>query len=203
VYHLIPSAQGLEPHHVYWKVTIRTTPVPISRTTFTVRLGFQGPYPPARLTSSTGGAIRTHRLDEMTSVRIASGSPFTIDRQCTHYERAPWLRQSASATDACGGFAPTPPGFGALVPLPIWSFSCQIAKGGCRSIPLNRSRPLSRRSGCFPALPYPPLSPGLIVLRLQKAGVFAAGSGSMTLDLGGSGPSEESLSPQGGTQHAE
>ena len=125
------------------------------------------------------------------------------NRQCTHYERAPCLRrQSASATDACGGFAPTPPGFSALVPLPIGSFMGQIAERGCRSIPLYRSRPLSRRSGCFPAWPYPPLSSGVIVLWLRKR-VFAAGSGSMTLDLGGSGPSEESLSPQGGTQHAE
>ena len=128
----------------------------------------------------------------------------TLAGQCTHYERAPCLRrQSASGTDACGGFAPTPPGFSALVPLPIGSFTGQIAEGGRCSIPLYRSRPLSRRSGCFPAWPYPPLSSVLIVLRLRKAGVFAVGSGSMTLDLGGSGPSEESLSPQGGTQHAE
>src|SRR6516164_2007913 len=84
---------------------------------------------------------------------------FPVKGQITHYERAPCLRQSASATDACGGFAPTPPGFGALVPLPIWSFTGQIAKGGRRSIPPDRSRPLSRRSGCFPALPCPPLSP--------------------------------------------
>lgn len=125
-------------------------------------------------------------------------------RQCTHYERAPILRrQSASATHACGGFAPTPPRFSALLPLPIGSFTGQIAEGGRSSIPLYRSRPLSRRSGCFPAWPYPPLSSALIALRLRKAGVFAADSGSMTLDLGGSGPSEESLSPQGGTQHAE
>ena len=27
------------------------------------------------------------------------------------------------------------------------------------SLFIDRSRPLSRRSGCFPALPYPPLSP--------------------------------------------
>src|SRR5438552_19009175 len=123
--------------------------------------------------------------------------------QCTHYERAPCLRrQSASATDACGGFAPTPPGFSALVPLPIGSFTGQIAKGRRFSIPLYRSRPLSRRSGCFPAWPYPPLSLGLIVLRLRKAGVFAAGSGSMTLDLGGSGAAEELRSRQGGSQDA-
>jgi len=62
---------------------------------------------------------------------------------------------------ACGGFAPAPPGFSALVPLPIGTFCEQIAKGGCRGIPLDRSRPLSWRSGCLPAWPYPPLSPSL------------------------------------------
>jgi transposase len=36
------------------------------------------------------------------------------------------------------------------MPLPMGSFCKQTAKGGCRSIPLHRSRPLSRRSGCFP-----------------------------------------------------
>ena len=60
------------------------------------------------------------------------------------------------------------------MPLPIGSFTGRIAKGGRRSIPLDRSRPLSRRSGCFPAWPYPPLSSGENVLRLRKAGVFAA-----------------------------
>jgi hypothetical protein len=69
-----------------------------------------------------------------------------VKAQITHYERAPCLRRSASATDACGGFAPTPPGFSALVPLPIGGLCAQIAEGGCRSIPLNRSRPLSRRA---------------------------------------------------------
>jgi hypothetical protein len=90
-----------------------------------------------------------------------------------------------------------------MVPLPIGRFSGEIAKGGRCSIPPASVEALSRRSGCFPAWPCPPLSSGLIVLRLGKADVFAAGSGSMTLDLGESGPSEESLSPQGGTQHAE
>src|ERR1700739_5150538 len=94
-----------------------------------------------------------------------------------HYESAPVLRQVGMGDEACGGFAPAPPGFNALMPLPIGSFYKQTAKGGCRSIPLHRSRPLSRRSGCVPALPYPPLSSGVVVLRLRKAGLFAAGLG--------------------------
>jgi hypothetical protein len=36
-----------------------------------------------------------------------------------------------------------------------------MKKGDAEAFPLiDRSRPLRRRSGCFPALPYPPLSPG-------------------------------------------
>jgi hypothetical protein len=108
-------------------------------------------------------------------------SAFTHYRQCTHYERAPCLRrQSGSATHACGGFAPTPPGFSALVPLPIGSFTGPDSGRGTQE--------------------HPPVS---VEATESALGVFAAGSGSMTLDLGGSGPSEESLSPQGGTQHAE
>ncbi len=155
--------------------------------------------------SSFGGSSQDSSCDEAAELLGCSAlGLFSTVGLITHYERAPCLRrQSALATDACGGFAPTPPGFGALVPLPMRHFTGQIVKGGRRSIPLYRSRPLSRRSGCFPAWPYPPLSSGLIVLRLRKADLFPAVSGGMTLDLGGSGPSEESPSPQGGTQHAE
>jgi len=45
-----------------------------------------------------------------------------------------------------GGFAPTPPGFGAVVPLPMRGLYPRVIKKGCRSIPLNRSRPLSSPS---------------------------------------------------------
>jgi hypothetical protein len=128
-------------------------------------------------------------------IRIRSSrSQLARTGQCTHYERAPLRKQSARATHACGGFAPTPPGFGALVPLPIWSFTGQIAKGGRPSIPLYRSRPLSRRSGCFPAWPYPPLSSALIVLGRENRG--CARLESMTLALRGSGPSKNQLPPR-------
>jgi hypothetical protein len=52
-----------------------------------------------------------------------------------HYESAPLLEQKAMGNAACGGFAPAPPGFSALMPLPIGSYCEQIAKGGCRNIP--------------------------------------------------------------------
>lgn len=42
----------------------------------------------------------------------------------------------------CGGFVPTPPGFGRFAPLPIGGNFCeQTAKRGCSS-PLDQSRPL-------------------------------------------------------------
>jgi hypothetical protein len=37
--------------------------------------------------------------------------------QCTHYQRTPWTRSGSGLQR--GGFAPAPPGFNALVPLPI------------------------------------------------------------------------------------
>jgi hypothetical protein len=80
--------------------------------------------------------------------------------QITHYQRRPVFEGSFGAEAACGGFAPAPPGFSALMPLPMRALCQQTDERGMRSIPLDRSRPLSRRSGCFPALPCPPLSPG-------------------------------------------
>jgi hypothetical protein len=120
-----------------------------------------------------------------------------------HYERAPVLQEEGwVAGAACGGFAPAPPGFNALVPLPIGSFCKQMAKKGCRSIPLDRSRPQSRRSGCFPAWPYPPLSSRQILLRREKSCIFGWVL-KVRHYLGGSVLAEGSRSPQGGTQHAE
>ena len=119
-----------------------------------------------------------------------------------HYESAPLLLQEALGGEADGGFAPVPPGFSALLPLPIRSFCEQMAKRGCRSIPLNRSRPLSLRSGCFPAWPYPPLSSRQILLRSEESCIF--GWVLKVRDyLGGSALAEGPRSPQGGTQHAE
>ena len=67
---------------------------------------------------------------------------------------------SFEADAGFGGFAPGPPGFSALMPLPMRALCRQTDERGMLRIPLHRSRPLSRRSGCFPAWPYPPLSPG-------------------------------------------
>src|ERR1700739_1485836 len=133
----------------------------------------------------------------LTRVQIPPGTPY----KSMHYESAPMLQKEASVAGAtCRGFAPAPPGFSAFVPLPIRTFCEQIAKGGCRSIPLDRSRPLSRRSGCLPAWALPSAQSGLILLPADEGTV---GSKRMTLTLRESGPAEESPSPQGGTQHAE
>jgi len=74
-------------------------------------------------------------------------------------ERCDWVVGSECwALPGGGGFAPAPPGFIAWMPVPMRGLCQRLMKKGCRSIPLDRSRPLSRRSGCFPASPYPPLS---------------------------------------------
>jgi len=106
-----------------------------------------------------------------------------------HYEWAPVLQKEGwVAGTGFGDFAPAPPGSSALVHVSIGSFSKQAAKGGCRSIPLHRSRPLSRRSGCFPALPYPPLSPvSFYCGRIRGASLHGVLKGSHST-LGESGP---------------
>src|SRR5215469_7888936 len=111
------------------------------------------------------------------------------------YERTPSLEGKFGGGAACRGFGPAPPRFNALVPLPIGSFCEQIANGGCRSIPLDRSRPLSRRSGCFSAWPCPPLSPGSFYRVVSSEWDDTQPRGKWSLS--------RSPSPQGGTQHAE
>ena len=107
-----------------------------------------------RLAAGYSDLIKS-RVEALPSIfRTRGVAQVTYHRRVTHYERAPFLVGSLDAGAVCGGFAPAPPGFSALVPLPIGSLCEQIVKGGCRSIPLHRSRPLSRRSGCFPAWPY-------------------------------------------------
>jgi hypothetical protein len=91
-------------------------------------------------------------------MRGTMDSQMTTSGQSTHYERTPAF--GAEAGCGAGALPPHPQDFA------LWCLSrCGLCagrqmKGGWRSIPLDRSRPLSRRSGCFPAFPYPPLSPG-------------------------------------------
>src|SRR3984885_7443450 len=78
----------------------------------------------------------------------------------THYERSPILEERLRHAQGCRGFAPAPPGFFAWCLSRCWTCCERMDEKGMRKHPpIDRSRPLSRRSGCFPALPYPPLSP--------------------------------------------
>jgi hypothetical protein len=131
-------------------------------------------------------------------------SAFTHYRQITHYQRSPCFGMRFVAGAGCRGFAPAPLGFIAWCLSRCWARSGKRMKGGCRSIPLiDRSRPLSRRSGCFP-LPYPPLSSGSFYCGGIKKRIFAVGSEGMTLKPWGKVvQAKNHLSPQGGTQHAE
>jgi hypothetical protein len=53
---------------------------------------------------------------------------------CIMRVRPYWSRR-LWATQPAGALPPHPPGFSALMPLPIGSYCEQIAKGGCRNIP--------------------------------------------------------------------
>src|ERR1017187_5894853 len=98
-----------------------------------------------------------------------------------HYESAPLLEQKAMGNAACGGFAPAPPGFSALMPLPIGSSCKQTAKRGCRGIPPGSVEATEAALGLLPSM--------------------ALSSAQFKTD---STAEEESLpSLQGGTQHAE
>jgi hypothetical protein len=56
-----------------------------------------------------------------------------------------WLRNASSSWGRC----PQTPG--------IYRFPARMKARGGRSLDLRSFRPLSRRSGCVPAVPYPPL----------------------------------------------
>ena len=90
--------------------------------------------------------------------------------QSTHYQRSPCFGMRFVAGAGCRGFAPAPPGFIAWCLSRCWA-RCRkrMKKGDAEASPLiDRSRPLSRRSGCLPALPYPPLSSGSFYWRRDK-----------------------------------
>jgi hypothetical protein len=62
---------------------------------------------------------RTFTLQDSQPCRLL---PYHLLRKADismHYESAPLLEQKAMGNAACGGFAPAPPGFSALMPLPI------------------------------------------------------------------------------------
>jgi hypothetical protein len=64
---------------------------------------------------STGDQFLVFSLFSAVKSAVNKMMEFTM-----HYERAPLLEATGEETG--GGFAPAPPGFNALMPLPIWGF---------------------------------------------------------------------------------
>src|SRR5258707_8766513 len=116
--------------------------------------------------------------------------------KCTHYQRAPCFGGKLGAGQAAGALPPHPQD------LALWCLSrCgrsagRQMKGDAAASPLNRLRPLSRRSGCFPALPYPPLSPGSFYGGGKRGASLRWVLKGSHLTFGESGPAEESPSPK-------
>jgi hypothetical protein len=121
-----------------------------------------------------------------------------------HYERAPVLQKEGwIAGAACGGFAPAPPGFSALVPLPMWGLLPADMDKGMLQHPLASVEATESALGLLPSMA---LSSAQFKTDSTAAGKelhLWMGSKSTTLYLGGSVLAEGSRSPQGGTQHAE
>src|ERR1700676_1249869 len=116
----------------------------------------------------------------------------------------PYIRRKLGAGAAGGGFAPTPPGFNALVPLPMRVSVSRWRKGDAVESPGHRSRPLSRRSGCFPALALSSAhAEPNFTAAVNGPQLCAASSERDHTYLRESGSSEELAFPQGGTQHVE
>jgi len=104
---------------------------------------------------------------------------------------------------ACGGFAPAPPGFSALVPLPMWGLLPADMDKGMLQHPLASVEATESALGLLPSMA---LSSAQFKTDSTAAGKelhLWMGSKSTTLYLGGSVLAEGSRSPQGGTQHAE
>ena len=77
----------------------------------------------------------------------------------THYERSPEAEERLRFAQFAGALPPHPQDL-SLGASPDAGLAADGRKGdAAASLFIDRSRPPSRRSGCFPALPYLPLSP--------------------------------------------
>lgn len=117
-----------------------------------------GPYSksiiPPGITASAANACGFLLTPESKAPRRSTVASLGIAREVLpmHYERAPEHQKEAWCQRSIAGALPPDP-----QDLTLWRLSrsecCEPrAKGGCCRIPLNRSRPLSRRSGCFPSM---------------------------------------------------
>src|SRR5258708_36899174 len=83
----------------------------------------------------------------------------------------------------CGGFAPAPPGFSALVPLPMRALCRQTDERGCRSIPPESVEATESALGLLPSIALSSAQSGFILRRREKRPIVAVGSKRITLKL--------------------
>jgi hypothetical protein len=104
--------------------------------------------------------VKANRVDRMFT-RIGTETVRHLSRNlCPRDWRGGFAQLRFRRREAFRGALPRTPAFNALVPS-RWGSLSKDRRGMQRSIPpwiLDRLRPLSRRSGCLPAWPYPPLS---------------------------------------------
>jgi hypothetical protein len=85
-----------------------------------------------------------------------------------------------------GGFAPAPPGFSALVPVPMRGLYPPLIKKGCRSIPPRSVEAAESALGLLPSMALSSAQLGLIITGGgREARALPDGSWSMALYLGG------------------
>jgi hypothetical protein len=86
---------------------------------------------------------------------------------------------------ACRGFAPAPPGFCALVPLPMWALCRQPAERGMPQHPPASVEATESALGLLPSMALSSAQSGLILLREDKRRIFSRGAERITLNLRG------------------
>jgi hypothetical protein len=101
-----------------------------------------------------------------------------------------------------GGFAPAPPGFSALVPVPMRGLYQQLVKKGCRSIPPRSVEAAESALGLLPSMALSSAQLRLIITATGAGHALPSGSWSMALYLGGKiHVDHESPSPKEATRH--
>jgi len=98
-----------------------------------------------------------------------------------------------------GGFAPSPPGFSALVPVPMRELYQHLVKKGCRSIPPRSVEATESALGLLPSMALSSAQLRLIITAAGGGRVLPDGCWSMALYFGGKIQVDTNhLPPQGG-----
>ena len=101
-----------------------------------------------------------------------------------------------------GGFAPAPPGFSALLPVPMRELCQHLVKKGCRSIPPRSVEATESALGLLPSMALSSAQLRLIITAAGAWQVLPGGCWSMALYLGGKiHVATNHLSPKGATRH--